>query len=74
MKYAVVSNTLQNDGNYEQELILIVSAQSAKEALWRAGIENAIPGYGRFYEAVPVKRYSAHLGGHFDVTFYMNAP
>lgn len=73
MRYAVICNTLQNDGTYEQELVLIVSAQSAKEALWRAGIENAIPGYGRFYEAVPVKRYSAHIGGPYDVTFYMNA-
>lgn len=73
MKYAVVSNTLQDDGSYEQELILIVSAQSAKEALWRAGVD-AVPGYGRFYEAVPVRRYSAHVGGPYDVTFYMNAP
>lgn len=74
MKFAVVCNTLQNDGSYEKELVLIVSAQNAKEALWRAGIENAIPGYGRFYEAVPVKRYAAHIGGRFDMTFYMNAP
>ena len=74
MKYAVVCNTLQNDGSYEKELVLIVSAESAKEALWRAGINNTVPGYGRYYEAVPVRRYSAHIGGPFDVTFYMNAP
>ena len=74
MKYAVICNTLQDDESYEQELILIVSAQSAKEALWRAGINCVAPGYGRFYEAVPVRRYSAHVGGPYDVTFYMNAP
>ena len=73
MKYAIICNTLQDDGSYEQELILIVSAQSAKEALWRAGI-NHVPGYGRFYEAVPAQRYAAHFGGRYDVTFYMNAP
>lgn len=72
MKYAIISNNLQDDGTYEEELFLIVSAQSANEALWRAGI-NA-PTYGRFYEAVPVRRYSAHVGGPYDVTFYMNAP
>jgi hypothetical protein len=72
MKYAIISNNLQDDGTYEEELFLIVSAQSANEALWRAGI-NA-PTYGRYYEAVPVRRYSAHIGGPYDVTFYMNAP
>lgn len=73
MKYAVICNNLQNDGTYEEGLVLIVSAQSAKEALWRAGINHVDAGYSRFYEAVPVRRYSAHVGGPYDVTFYMNA-
>lgn len=74
MKYAIICNTLQNDGEYEQELILIVSGQSAKEALWRAGINNSVAGYGRFYEAVPASTYAAHFGGCYDAASYMSAP
>lgn len=74
MKYAIVSNTLQDDGGYEQKLILIVSGQSDKEALWRAGINHVAPGYGRFYEAVPAQRYAAHFGGCYDAASYMSAP
>ena len=74
MKYAVICNTLQYDESYEQELILIVSAQSAKEALWRAGINHVAAGYGRFYEAVPAQQYAAHFGGRYDAASYMSAP
>jgi hypothetical protein len=72
MKYAIISNNLQDDGTYEEELFLIVSAQSANEALWRAGI-NA-PTYGRYYEAVPAQQYAAHFGGRYDAASYMSAP
>ena len=70
MKYAILKQTHRGE-NVSQELVIIVSAKNAREALWRAGIDDINPGNGVHYDAVNAHVFSAHVGGRYDSTSYM---